>query len=324
MKQQIPDYCKTNTLLIPDSLFDMADAFPVMTSRDVARGMTGKISGDVGGHAAIFYKCIAREMRGIEFYTSAPCLAFVLSGEETFTSFDGEEILLKAGEMLMMPKNLYMISDFVKGDGALQAFLFFFDQKTIGEFIQRAPYLPKRAGGEERQGEKLALSPYKISANSAISGYMEALHLVYRNYSGTANLLRLKLLELLSLVDALDDRKRLRDFLGSAHKHAEKRNIRHLMKEHCFHNLSVQDLAVLSGRSQASFTREFKRQYGVSPVKWLINTRLEKARGLIRDSSHSVTEIALLVGYDNISYFIKAFKTRYGMTPKKMRAELLC
>ena len=54
MKRTIPDYCDTNTLLIPQSLFGMFDACLVMAHHD----------------AAIFYKRIQRDMINIEFFTN--------------------------------------------------------------------------------------------------------------------------------------------------------------------------------------------------------------------------------------------------------------
>lgn len=296
MKVSIAQYGNTNTLLIPDSLFDMADATPVMAHNG----------------AAIFHKLIAQDMRNVEFYTSMPCLAYVRRGEETFTAFDHTEIRLAENEMLFMPRNLTMLSDFVNRKGPLEAFLFFFDRASVEEFLRRVPFEAKQKGFDHR--------PYKVGANAPVARYMEGLAAVYRDFAGTADLLRTKLLELLFLIDALDDSARLRGFLTSAQERASRRNIKHLMREHRFHNLTVRDFAALSGRSPAAFNRDFKRQFGTTPSRWLRETRLERAFALVGDSRLSVTEVALEVGYDNTSHFIKAFKAKYGVTPKKARA----
>jgi AraC-like DNA-binding protein len=300
MKPSIPNYCDNRTLLIPQSLHDMADAFPVMSHNE----------------AAIFFKCIEQNVINIEFYTNMPCLAFVLSGEETFTVFDHQQIRLTNSEMLFMPKNMYLISDFIRTNGPLRAFLFFFDRPTVEAFLRRTPFNEVTGAADMR--------PYKIAANGAISKYMQALYEIYKDINGTPELLRIKLLELLFLIDALDDRKRLREFLTAAHANNEKRNILYLMKEHRFHNMSVQDYATLSGRSLSSFTRDFKRQFGTTPRQWLIETRLERAMELINETRMSVTEISLEIGYDNVSHFIRAFKMKYGKTPKQARGGLFC
>ena len=300
MKNTLPQYCADNTLLIPESLFGMADARPVMAHEG----------------AAIFHKRIVTDMKDVEFYTNAPCLAFVMNGEESFTAFDHTRIKLLPGELLFMSRNLYMLSDFVSAEGPLEAFLFFFDTATIEAFLRRGVLTSEAREADHR--------PYKIAANVHVSRYMAALKAVYRDFKGTPDLLRAKLLELLLMIEALDDGPRLRAFLQGAKTAAAKRNIRHVMRENCLHNLSVKDFAALTGRSAASFSRDFKRQFGMTPGRWLIEARLEKARQLLLDTGLSVTEIALEVGYENSSHFIKAFKDKYGQTPKKARARILC
>lgn len=300
MLRTIPDYCNTNTLLIPQSLYSMTDAHLIMAHQE----------------AAIFYKHIQQDMTGIEFLTNTPCLAFVLRGTETFTSFDDQQITLEQHEMLFMPKNIYLVSDFVRTDGPLEAFLFFFDPETIEFYLKRMASRVVESVNEQR--------PYKVAGNNNVTRYMKSLYEVYRDIKGTPELLQTKLLELLFLIDVLDENKNLTAFLTNARANCAKRSISHLMREYRCHNLSVQDFAELTGRSLSSFNRDFKRQYGTTPHQWLIEARLERAMELIRDTQMTVTEVALEIGYDNVSHFIKAFKTKYGQTPKQTRTKIVC
>jgi len=297
MEDTISDYCISNTLLIPQSLFDMSDAHVVMAHRD----------------AAIFYKQISRDMKDIEFFTNTPCLAFVLCGTETFTSYNDQHIRLNQHEMLFMPGNTFLVSDFVNENGPLKAFLFFFDADTINQFKKKTPLHAEEACCEYR--------PCKIKANRTLTSFMHALYGMYRDLEGTPELLRVKLLELLFLIDALDDKKCLRTLLTSANANSSRRSIRHLMREYRCYNLSVNDFAKLSGRSPSSFNRDFKRQFGITPQQWLIGARLERAMELIQDTEMSITEISLEIGYENISHFIKTFKAKYGLTPKQERSK---
>jgi len=72
-----------------------------------------------------------------------------------------------------------------------------------------------------------------------------------------------------------------------------------------------------TGRSVSTFRREFKDQFQMTPKKWLKEKRIEKAIKLIDTQTMSVTELAYEVGYENISYFIKAFKLQTGLSPKQ-------
>lgn len=299
MSATILELVGDQTLLIPDSLPGMRDARSVMQA----------------GAASIYYKCIPESMTAVEFYTNRPCLAYVIAGEETFYDFDGAETLVRPGELFFMPGNLFMVSDFIRNDGALKAFLFFFDDAVIERFLASGQARPDAAADEE-------VSPYKIAANDALSAYMKALYAVYDRVEATPEMVRLKLLELLHLIEAVGDRDRLLGFLNGARRNAGKRNLRQVLRDCREGNLTLGDVAQLSGRSPARLNRDFQRQFGTSPKQYLIDARLERAHALLLESGMSVTEIANDVGYGNVSHFIKMFKGKYGKTPKKLRQHI--
>ncbi len=299
-KQTILSYCNDNTLVLPQSLYQMSDAHLIMAHNE----------------ASVFYKKINYEMRNIEFFTNNPCFIYVENGEETFTHPDGEQLVLKAKEMLFIPKNSFMLSDFQSEHKPLIAFIIFFDQSLIKEFL-------KKTNGVIKESPSKA-SSFKMPASPHITSYIETLKITYEKVSPTKELFQTKLLELLFLLDTLDNKEKLRLFLTAENEDNTKRNIKYIMKEHGGTNLSIKDLAVISGRSQSSFIRDFKRQYGCTPNQWLKEQRLEKAHTMIKETSLSITEIGLEIGYENTSHFIKAFKEKYGHTPKQIRLESFC
>ncbi|WP_246050522.1 helix-turn-helix domain-containing protein [Leptospira langatensis] len=79
--------------------------------------------------------------------------------------------------------------------------------------------------------------------------------------------------------------------------------------------LSIEDYSILTGRSISSFQRDFKKIYGLSPKKWLTIQRMKKAKELLENGGASVTDVALSIGYENISHFIRAFQEQYEVTP---------
>ena len=293
----IAAYAAQNTLIIPEGLADFADASLVMGH----------------GGQAIYHKLIRDSMHGVEFYTNAPCLCFPARGTETFATGDGSELIIAPGNMILMPQNSFMVSDFTNADGPLEAFLFFFDQSVIDDFLRRSPL----DSVEPTPGQQA----YQIAAHDSLSAYMHALHAVYGSLTGSAELLRTKLMELLFLIAEVDQPRRLRAFLRTCNATPARRNIRHLMRQHYAHNLSVADYARLSGRSVSAFSREFKRQFGIAPRDWLTNMRLDRAESLLAGGA-SVTEIGLEVGYANTSHFIAQFRKRFGQTPTQHRARL--
>ena len=66
-------------------------------------------------------------------------------------------------------------------------------------------------------------------------------------------------------------------------------------------------------------SKEIKKRTGKTYTDLLQAKRLAQAAYLLNTTSKSVMEIAMEVGYDNISYFHRIFQKRYGMTPRKYR-----
>ena len=82
---------------------------------------------------------------------------------------------------------------------------------------------------------------------------------------------------------------------------------------------SVDALASDLCMSRANLHRRMRAVANQTPTDFLRNQRLERAAHLLRTTSHSVNEIADLVGFSYASYFTKCFKEKYGVMPKEYR-----
>lgn len=85
------------------------------------------------------------------------------------------------------------------------------------------------------------------------------------------------------------------------------------------HNMSY--YASLCNMSMANFSVTFKRATGVSPLKFIENKRLEKAKKLLQESFLTIKEVANVVGYQDPYTFSKFFKKRVGMSPSEYRSK---
>jgi len=81
----------------------------------------------------------------------------------------------------------------------------------------------------------------------------------------------------------------------------------------------VRRLAGVSGVSEAHFARSFKEAFGVPPHRYLLARRLERARALLRDTNLSITEIALLTGWNSLGTFGRTFRDVIGESPGELR-----
>ena len=71
--------------------------------------------------------------------------------------------------------------------------------------------------------------------------------------------------------------------------------------------------------SNTNFRRVFKSVYGVSPIEHLIKIRLNRAKQLLLHTTLTVSEIATICGFNEVSYFSRIFKKRYSKTPLEYR-----
>ena len=86
--------------------------------------------------------------------------------------------------------------------------------------------------------------------------------------------------------------------------------------------LTAAELTALSNYSEYYFMKLFKQYTGKTLIAYINDLRIEKAKPMLLHSDSSVTEIALEVGFNNTSYFIKKFQQATGMSPHKFRRNL--
>jgi AraC family transcriptional regulator len=79
------------------------------------------------------------------------------------------------------------------------------------------------------------------------------------------------------------------------------------------------ELARLAGLSRYHFLRTFKGVTGITPHQWLLRARLRDAAQRLVTSRDAVTDIALDVGFDDLSNFIRSFRAEFGVSPRRYR-----
>ncbi len=84
--------------------------------------------------------------------------------------------------------------------------------------------------------------------------------------------------------------------------------------------LSPASLAKVAGLSATRFARIIKRVHGLTPTQLISRHRLSAASRLLRETTHSVSTIALDCGFQDHSAFTRAFRAAMGITPTEFRA----
>lgn len=89
-----------------------------------------------------------------------------------------------------------------------------------------------------------------------------------------------------------------------------------------YQDASLNELAERLKQPNYSLSKQIKQATSVTFKELLQEKRLERANELLMKTDLPITEIAEMVGYDNISYFYRIFRNKFHMTPKQLRIEM--
>ena len=101
---------------------------------------------------------------------------------------------------------------------------------------------------------------------------------------------------------------------------AKKNRLRPAMDyllSHFTSSIKNKELADLCGISEVYFRKLFLEVYGISPITYIQNLRISRAKEMLKSDYNSIADIAFSLGYNNIYEFSKAFKKHTGVSPSK-------
>ncbi len=261
----------------------------------------------VDGLSSIVYKSIDTIDTETDHYVATHVISIVLKGKlKIETYYEGERFFASENQIVLIPKGRYMISDIIPDKEEFEAVFFFIEDDVIHRFLKTKKNIPKDDN-----------ITYIMNYSDKLKVFTETILRLYQNDTNEyKELTKLKLFELLYLLYSSNQDNNFVYLLNSL-QNIKKRNIKEIMELNFDKPLLVEDYAFLTGRSISSFRRDFKRKYGTTPKKWLLNKRLKKAQKLLASTNLSILEISVKVGFENVSHFINIFGNTYNETPKQ-------
>jgi len=275
--------------ILPDSLYSLP-SIDVLLKND---------------KSSIVHKLLSASLIDKKMHLSSVAILLVKKGKQIIQNYDGSPTKVTEKEIVILPKDLYVVSDFVTKENIFEAIVFFIDDELIKKFL----IFYTQKDRSIKSDSKII----KIRSNSRVDKYVIALNTEYKGRINSFSQVEIKIIEFLLLLSSYDENK---EFISSLVKPKKRRVIKEFMEANYCENLNIEDYASLTGRSVSTFNREFKRVFSTTPNKWLISERLKKSRELLQNTNISVTDVCLEVGYENLSHFISAYKKQYGVTPK--------
>ena len=95
--------------------------------------------------------------------------------------------------------------------------------------------------------------------------------------------------------------------------------IRRYIDNHFKEDLTLDHLAELAHLNKYYLSHSFRREFGTSPINYLISRRVDESRFLLRKTDHPLSLIAEILGFSSLSYFSQCFRRVEGVSPTEYR-----
>lgn len=249
-------------------------------------------------------------MEAGSIFTEEHLLVFVTKGSGVIRFGDTYHTVAE-DQLLLLRKNILVRYHSFDADHPMELLVFYMRDDIVTEFIRIT-----------KTKADTSADPVSITLNNVtekLHKYLESVLLHFReNSKMAAQLIRIKLFELLF---HLPDTERQLLFRLAMSKQQQRPDITITVERNIMNNISLRELAYLSGRSLSSFKRDFQAIYNMPPSQWIRQRRLEKARELVAHTSMSVTDICYTLGFEHIAHFSRLFKAHFGVAPTQYKLQ---
>ena len=250
------------------------------------------------------------------YYISENALVYVAAGKIDIL-IDGVAVAnFKERECIFVRKDHRMtLISYANENGGYHLVVFlFFPRHILFDYYRNLQTwdLPVVAKPSDKSFIHIPKSSLLTSLFDSFKPYWE------NNQTPETHWLRLKVLEAIKLLLLLDKSMyaTLFDFTSRW-----RLDILDFVERNYKYNLSLDQLAHYTGRSVATFKRDFRKISQLPPAKWIINRRLREARHLLLTTDWPVYKIMNNVGFKNFSHFSRIYHQLFDETPTATRSK---
>lgn len=256
----------------------------------------------------VFYSFYYDDISGCIHRARDYALNYVYSGEMILDN-GKEQIHVRKGECVYIPRDHHITMYKKTYDGERYCGVFLnFSRNFLREMYARFDQHKVPATTPKLKSEVIKL-PQSVEITSLFSSMTPYFN---QDIKPQGDFMHLKMQEGLLALLHIDKRfaPTLFDF-----NEPWKIDILEFMNENYMYEFTMEELAHYTGRSLATFKRDFKKISDLTPEKWLIRKRLEVAYAKMKEGGKKVVDVYVEVGFKNPSHFSTAFKKQYGISP---------
>lgn len=244
-------------------------------------------------------------------------MMYIFSGELSIKETAMKEIVVTAGECVFVRRNHRLI--FYKRpskDGPFKGITMAFDRNFLRHFYQTLDrkFIPAETTSIESTVIRLPAIPGIKSVFISMVPYFNT------NIVPLAEIMKFKQQEgILTLLNI--DRR----FYPTLFDFTEpwKIDILDFLNQNYMYEFNLKEIASYTGRSLATFKRDFKKISDLTPQKWIMRKRLNIAKEKLDNEGKKIFEVCMEVGFKNRSHFATAFRKYYGYPPTTVREMLI-
>lgn len=262
-------------------------------------------------YSGIFLSCFSDYSEKCIHAAPEPVLVYLYSGEQIIE--DGnKKIKLQAGDCAFIRRDhrlkMYKNS---KGEDLYKGISLTFKRNILKDFYSKMnkSEIPNNLKIPDQTVFKLESTPAIQSLFQSLTPYFDS------NVKPTENITHLKLLEGIHVL--LNNNPQLYPVLFDF-ADPWKIDLLEFLNANYMEELTMEQIASYTGRSLATFKRDFKKVSSLTPEKWLIKKRLEMAYIKLKEEGRKIQDVYMEVGFKNPSHFSTSFKKQYGISPTEV------
>ncbi len=261
-------------------------------------------------YSGIFLSCFNQFNSKCIHATPDHTLVYLYSGQQVIED-KGGQIVIQPGECTFIRRD-HRITMFKNSDGenAYKGISLTFKRNLLREFYNNLNKneIPQNIPVSDKNVFRIEARPDITSLFQSLTPYFDS------HIQPTEEVVKLKLQE--GIYSLLNTSKEFYPLLFDFTT-PWKIDIMEFLNENYMYDLSMEEIASYTGRSLATFKRDFAKISNLTPQKWLINKRLQMAYNILQDKNKKVSDVYVEVGFKNLSHFYSAYKKQFGFSPAK-------